>query len=81
VSGKITVILPLPFATTLFRYFIVEKLVLNVLSLTVGVLAELIVGNTATTNAPTNATDARVLAVLNFIIPNPSLAPQRCHSL
>jgi hypothetical protein len=51
----------------LFRYFIVEKLVVNVLSLTVGVPAELTAGNTATAKAPTSATDARVRADFNFI--------------
>jgi len=45
VSGKMTAMLPLPLATMLFRYFIVVKLVLNVLSLTVLVAAELTLGN------------------------------------
>jgi hypothetical protein len=61
-----------------FRYFIVEKLVLNVLSETVLfetvlALAELTPGSMAVTKLPTSATDARVLAVLNFILPNPSV--------
>jgi hypothetical protein len=67
--------LPLPLCTMDFRYFMVEKLVLNVLSFTVGVLAELTAGNIATTKLPTNATDASAFAVLNFIVPNPSLEP------
>jgi hypothetical protein len=39
------------------------------------VLAVLIVGNIATTKVPTNVTDASAFAVLNFILPNPSLEP------
>jgi hypothetical protein len=70
-----TAILPLPFAAILFKYFIVEKLVLNVLSDTVLVLAELTLGSMAPTNAPASATAAMALPVLNFILPNPSLAP------
>jgi ABC-type uncharacterized transport system YnjBCD substrate-binding protein len=61
------VIFPLPFATTLFKYFIVEKLVLNVLSLTVGVLAELTIGNARAVNVPAKAIAARALLFLNFI--------------
>ncbi|MFI5052469.1 MAG: hypothetical protein ACHQBP_06030 [Acidimicrobiales bacterium] len=53
----------------------VEKLVLNVLSETVGVLAELTAGSTETARPPTSATDASVLVVFKFIIPNPSLVP------
>jgi hypothetical protein len=64
--------LPLPLATTLLRYFMVEKFVLNVPSETVGVLAELTSGNIATTKLPTKATQARAFAVLNLISPNPS---------
>src|ERR1017187_10849827 len=71
VSGNITAMLPLPLATMLFRYFIVEKLVLNVASLTVFVLAELTLGNIVTTKLPANATQARALPVLNFIVPQP----------
>jgi hypothetical protein len=56
-----------------FSNFIVEKLVLNVLSETVRTLAELTLGSMAVTKLPTSATDARVLAVLNFILPNPSV--------
>jgi hypothetical protein len=66
-----TAMLPLPLATMLFRYFIVVKLVLNVLSLTVLVAAELTLGNIVTTKLPTNATQARALPVLNFIVPQP----------
>jgi hypothetical protein len=46
-----------------------------VLSFTVGVLAELTAGSIATTKLPTSATDASAFAVLNFIVPNPSLEP------
>jgi Na+/H+ antiporter NhaC len=60
---------PVPLATTLFRYFIVDKFVLNVLSETVGVLALLTAGNMAAATLPTRVTDARILAVLKFISP------------
>jgi hypothetical protein len=59
----------------------VEKLVLNVLSETVEVLAELTTGSAATTKLPTSATDARALPVLKFIFPNPSVAPLDADSL
>jgi hypothetical protein len=58
-----------------FRYFMVEKLVVNVLSDTVFVLAELTLGSMAPTKAPASAIAAMALPVLNFILPNPSLAP------
>jgi hypothetical protein len=69
--------LPLPLATTDFKYFMVEKLVLNVLSETVRVLAELTTGNTATTKPPTSATDARVLPNFKFIFPQPFVGTPR----
>jgi hypothetical protein len=71
VSGKITAMLPLPFATTDFKYFIVVKLGLNVVSDTVFVAAVLTPGINATTMPPTNARQARALPVLNFIVPQP----------
>jgi hypothetical protein len=66
-----TAMLPLPLATTLFRYFIVVKFGLNVASDTVFPAAELTPGTSATTKPPTNAAHARTLPVLNFIIPQP----------
>jgi hypothetical protein len=69
-----TAMLPLPFLAIAFKYFMVEKLVLNVLSDTVfAALAELTLGSMATTKLPVNATAARALPVLKFIFPNPSL--------
>ena len=69
VSGRITAMVPLPLATTLFKYFMVDILVLKVLSETVGVLALLTAGNMAAATLPTKVTDARILAVLKFISP------------
>jgi len=50
----------------LLRFFMVEKLVLNVLSETVAE-AELTAGRTAAVILPTIATAARAFAVLKFI--------------
>jgi hypothetical protein len=49
----------------------VVKFELNVLSESVFPAAELTLGNIATTIPPTNATQARALPVLNFIVPQP----------
>jgi hypothetical protein len=46
-----------------------------VLSDTVFVLAELMLGSMAPTKAPASAIAAMALPVLYFILPNPSLAP------
>jgi hypothetical protein len=64
----------LPLTTRLFRYFMVEKLVVNVVADTVFVaaLACSTLGSMAATKLPTMTTDARAFAVLNFILPNPS---------
>jgi hypothetical protein len=71
VSGRMTAMLPLPFATIGFSNFMVVKFALNVLSETVLLAAELTLGTIATTIPPTNATQARALPVLNFIVPQP----------
>jgi hypothetical protein len=59
--------LPMPFAAIVFKYDIVVKPVLNVVSATVFVAAELTAGNAAAATLPTIATAAKALAVLNFI--------------
>jgi hypothetical protein len=59
----------------------VEKLVVNVLSETVGVLAELTCGSAATIKLPTKAAQARALTFLNLMSPNPSLESSDSYSL
>src|SRR5579863_9132312 len=77
VSGRMTATGPLPLATTLFRYFMVVKFALNVLSETVGVLAELTAGITETANPPTRATAASALVFFKFICPQPFFGTSR----
>src|ERR1700684_2791517 len=72
--GRFTLLL---FVTRPFSNFMVEKLVVNVVAETVDAapLAGLMLGSMVATQLPAMTTAARAFAVLNFILPNPSVAP------